>query len=176
MSSTAPWWALVAAPIVSAIATLAWSSWDQRRRRRDDRTERWEREQMPLLFELNKAGSRLLDLPVWPAEATGAPAPYRPVLDTIKDSAEWYAFWAPAATAVLARDAAGKAAKLTAVIEDVRVTTLRGAHGTMDDAASERYQSASREFAGALDRLAVAVRRDLGITAPYAPRRPDGPR
>lgn len=171
MSATAPWWALPATSVVSLFLGHVLTMWTNRLRRAEQRADRWDPDKMDILSELARAGDHLLALPVWPADVTGLPEPPRPLADTIDELATRYAVRAPAAVAGLARQAKSKAEQLAATIEDIRASTTRGPHGSMDEAVAGRHRQVADGFADALDRFVAAARRDLGITEPYASRR-----
>jgi hypothetical protein len=150
--------------------------WAGRLRRNEERGARWEPEKMDLLSELTATGDQLLGLTVWPGERTAAVEPPRPLAVAFDRRTGRYAMRAPAAAAELAYATAAKAFAFADVIEDIRDTTTRGPHGTMDEPSRKRHQQAARDLAEALDRLIVAGRRDLGVKGPHAPRRRDVPR
>jgi len=136
-------------------------------KRRSERSARWDKDKTALYQAYQRDCTRVLRLPVWPADPTAPPPQTGPLLVALFDRNEELPGLSHRAVTVAANTAAAAAHELVTTIEDIRRTTRRGSAGAVDPAAAVRLSQARRGLVAAIDAFAVAWRRDLGITAPY---------
>ncbi|HLL66916.1 MAG TPA: hypothetical protein VK453_14440 [Micromonosporaceae bacterium] len=171
MTSAAPWWAVPAASVLTVLLTLTWTTRAEQARRRLERSKQWDPQKMNVYISYWNASVDLLDLAVWSVDPSAEHAASRPLTDQIGRLYREIAFRSPGIVARAAYEAADRAATFASVVEDIRRTTTRGAHGVLDPAAQERYEDARQAMAAAVDEFALAARADVNVSDPYEPPR-----
>lgn len=169
MTSAAPWWAVPVTSLVTVLLTLTWTTRAEQARRRLDRAKQWDPQKMNVYIGYWNASVDLLDLAVWSANPSGEHAASRPLTDQIGRLYREIAFRSPGTVARAAHEVADRATTFAGVVEDIRRTTTRGAHGVLDADAQERYEQARQSLAGAVDDFARAARTDVNVSDPYEP-------
>jgi len=166
MDST-PAWVTPLIALGGVLLTLLVTIWmDYRKARRETRFQ-WTAQLLALYRDFLAAANDLRQLPVWPALSTDPPPPIDPLYERLRAvSAEAQLLAHRKVTDRMTATVTAAAALRTAVTT-IRTTSGPGHGGVIDQRQRPAHDTATAEFAAAIDDFLAAARADLDLRSPF---------
>ncbi|WP_018681280.1 hypothetical protein [Actinokineospora enzanensis] len=161
MTSSGPWWATPLIALVGTVGgvvlTLLVSG------RRDARSRFGDRKRV-IYADFLGACDELRQLRIWPADQ-----PTAPVIGRIRAQSMHTVLVAHRAVTEALSAAVEAAARLAAVVDEIRSTSTPGYGGAVDERRRPRYTEATAAFDAALNEFVRVARTDIDVRTAYAP-------
>lgn len=162
MSSSGPWWVVVAATFTGVLLTQATAWWMDQRKARRESAFRWTNRNIEFYSDYLDSCHELLDLPVWPANAEA-----KPLIDRLRQKAVKIRFVAPPPVTEALDKSLRAASGLAAQIGTIRSTSKPGHDDKIDERLLPDYRRHVDALSSAVDEFTAAARIDVDITSVF---------